>query len=200
MNYEILKNGHGRSFWVTTETAPESEYIVECENCKPQPGDYLLILVDGDEAEGAIYTIYDVVDNEGGENTVGVNTETWLGDIQTKVQLYQHNILLSFEQHVGDPSFDEAKGFVFQIIDNDGEPWSHNTFYDNLNNLCREKGKSIVITVVCETDGSSSRTGGLLQYDLTTRDFVLDICDKNIRLSTLEIGVNKVSDSVIQIL
>ena len=114
--------------------------------------------------------------------------------------LYQHNILLGFGQEVGDYTLYRAKGFVFQIINNDGEPWSDNTFYDNLNNLCREKGKSIVATVVCETDGSSSRTGGLLRYDLTTQNLVLDICDKNLRLSTLEIGVNKVSDSVIQIL
>ena len=200
MNYERLKAGHGRSFWVTTETAPESEYIVECKDCKPQPYDYLLILVDGDEANGAIYTIDSVVDNEGGENTVGVNTNTWLGDIQTKVNLYQHNILLSVGQDVGDPSFQKAKGFVFQIIDNDGEPWSDSTFYDNLNKLCREKGKSIVVTVVCETDGSSSRTGGLLQYDLTHQGLVLNVSNANLPLDTLEIGVNKVFDSVIQLL
>ena len=118
------------------------------------------------------------------------------------LHLYQHNILMSGGQLIsGHYQIKGVRGFVFQLINTNEEKWTSNNFYDNLNSICQENEKSIAVTTISTNMSSDyAYTAGLLQWDTTTSTYVLNVGSNRFILDTLEIGINVVFDSVIQIL
>lgn len=118
-------------------------------------------------------------------------------------KLYQHNILMSFSKGISNTiNLLDVSAITFQLISNSEIVWTLDNAFNNLDNLCKSMGKSIaIITSKNISTNNNAYPNGLLEWDITTSYYVLNVGSTRIRLNNFnQSNLSKVEDSAIQIL